>query len=602
MVEKLDLKQIKGLPRRARAQSIRGKIYVYYSYCYRISGKRKHERDYIGTVIDNEFRPNLYYLQNHPVYEKRPLDRWTDPEKRTAVESFQKEEEKLEKSRPDFDLDSKEDFSLCVGATALVTAILYKGFMVVDVSKVLKFNFKQIIGSLNLAIHAAITALPTYLAKSESDIEKFIANLMPSSQRASELLNDIGIMDLSKEISKLRIDRFGKKNQIYSLDGTCIPSYSKNISGVALGKQKDGTYGKQINISFLLNNELGEVLSYRQFAGNNSELTTLVDFQNIWTSCGFPAQQPILVMDRIYCAKEYMVTLSKDGYKFFIAAKVNLKFINEIIEDDNSSFYCASNYILGEQCYGVKAVKTISSKSGSISTYNYVFFDPNRQMDAIEDLKKDMGEFEKSWCLNEQKIMKENLANYYDEEELKKGNLVRKNKEIDYDCYCKGFFAFVSNINCGLKEALDLYRERNEVEVSFKVMFKYLLKTTRSHSTINFNGLLFITYIALYILMKLRKAMKNRVLRKKKSGVQSEDEYIEIGKLMSIGELLKRLQKIVLVKNGETYYLKNVTKDDRELVANLGFPGLFDSAEEVNKLLSARYLVDHVREATMFNP
>ena len=39
--------------------------------------KREQERDYIGTVLldGSEFRPNLYYVRNEPVFEKRPVDR-----------------------------------------------------------------------------------------------------------------------------------------------------------------------------------------------------------------------------------------------------------------------------------------------------------------------------------------------------------------------------------------------------------------------------------------------------------------------------------------------------------------------------------------------
>ena len=64
-----------------------------------------------------------------------------------------------------------------------------------------------------------------------------------------------------------------------------------------------------------------------------------------------------------------------------------------------------------------------------------------------------------------------------------------------------------------------------------------------------------------------------------------------ISKLWAIHELLKDLRhiKIAYSKNG-TPRLLNVVKCDRDVVAALGFPGLFDSAEKVAELLSGRHI------------
>lgn len=58
--------EIKGLPAHAQYQFRQGTWYVYFPYCFREDGKRKQERDYIGTLSPDgkEFLPNLYYVQN----------------------------------------------------------------------------------------------------------------------------------------------------------------------------------------------------------------------------------------------------------------------------------------------------------------------------------------------------------------------------------------------------------------------------------------------------------------------------------------------------------------------------------------------------------
>ena len=72
---------IKGLPEHAQIQRQGKTWYVYFPYCFSANGKREQERDYIGTLSPDgsEFRPNLYYEQNEPVFEERPVDRWKNP-------------------------------------------------------------------------------------------------------------------------------------------------------------------------------------------------------------------------------------------------------------------------------------------------------------------------------------------------------------------------------------------------------------------------------------------------------------------------------------------------------------------------------------------
>ena len=48
-------------------------------------------------------------------------------------------------------------------------------------------------------------------------------------------------------------------------------------------------------------------------------------------------------------------------------------------------------------------------------------------------------------------------------------------------CYELGYFGFVGNVDISLTNALDKYRQRNEVEIAFKLMFGHLLKNTRVH-------------------------------------------------------------------------------------------------------------------------
>ena len=162
-----------------------------------------------------------------------------------------------------------------------------------------------------------------------------------------------------------------------------------------------------------------------------------------------------------------------------------------------------------------------------------------------------------------------------------KGKLVVNEDAVSYACYGLGYFGLIGNVDISLFDALKKYRQRNEVEVTFKLMFQHLLSTTRVHSSAAFDGLLMTTFVGLSILTYLRTQMDRTV----------PNELALYPEELSARELLNDLRRIKIAysKNG-TPRLLNVEQRDRDLVAALGFPGLFDSAKKVADLLSGRHL------------
>ena len=170
--------------------------------------------------------------------------------------------------------------------------------------------------------------------------------------------------------------------------------------------------------------------------------------------------------------------------------------------------------------------------------------------------------------------------------------MVLNDDAASYACYGLGYFGLVGNVDISLLDALKKYRQRNEVEVTFKLMFQHLLSSTRVHSSTAFDGLLMTTFAGLSILTYLRSKMDGAIpneLARKPEGMSV------IGKLWTIQELLKDLRRIKIAysKDGMPRLL-NVVKRDRDVAAALGFPGLFDSAEKVAELLSGTCLAERI--------
>lgn len=555
----IDRAKVKNFPEGARIQVIKDVPYVYFRYAWKNDeGKLKYSRDYLGTIEDNVFVPNEYYLRVRPTKDNRPEERWSVKSRK------QKAAQIVNQKSP---TDSTEIVAKSVGVTALAAGILHENGMVEDVKELFEGDVAKATKLLNIALGAAITAKPTYLSADEAKVQWFMGKgVCPTSPRASEIHWDAGkSLDLSARISKKRISRL-KNQPMLALDGSRLDCNSPNILEAALGKKKDGTFGPQINFSLLVDAEQGIPVGYRWFSGVTQDISTLEDFTSLWNLYGLKDKDPMIVVDRGYYSQDALVKLGTQGYRFLAGAKTGYRLVKDIITQRNHEFYEATALLENADFYGVQEQKELKSAHGKIDVNVSVFRNPVEEMAATRRFLKQLAQFEVNW-LKGKADLDDALLDFY--ENPKPGKpLVRNMQEISNECYTLGYFAFVSNARATLGQSLDIYRLRNEAEVVFKLMMSNLLRSTRVHSTQALEGLLFTTFVALSILTCLRHKMRANL-----NGLPVSSSY-------TISEVFARLKKIQLIQlpNGEQYLI-NVTKKDKDLVAALGFEGLFDDVK-----------------------
>ena len=383
--------------------------------------------------------------------------------------------------------------------------------------------------------------------------------------------------------------------EILALDGTRIDCNSENISLAAVGKRKDGSYGPQINVSLMINVKDGSLICYRAYAGNVSDIRTLDDLRKLWTDIGIYAKSPLILMDRGNPNQDEFANLDRDGYRFLIGAKTSMKIVRDVIDQKNSDFYDQQAYLRQQRCYGVKSETVIASDGHRMTVHSYVFRSPNKEMTETDELLDRLDAFEKAWPRK-----KENALSQVDKKNLEffdvtsEGDLVLDEAKVSYECYGLGYFGLVGNVDISLMDALTKYRQRNEVEVAFKLMFQHLLTSTRVHSSAALDGLLMTTFVGLSILTYLRTKMHGTIPNEL---ARNPEHVSAINNLWTIQEMLKDLRRIKLAysKSGKPRLL-NVVKRDRDLAEALGFPGLFDSAENVAKLLSGSHLLETLKK------
>lgn len=595
---------VEDLPEGARVQNdAKAKVTTaYFPYYFRdANGKAKAERDYIGTVVNRRFTPNLYYVQNHPTRDNRPPERWKDVEQRKKAFARQKFQEQLKEASDWFNLEltSKEDITRQIGATALCARVLYEENLIEDVARALDYSVADTMHALNLAIFMALTSKASYLAFSESEVCKFLGFGCLSSQRISEFLHRIGSsLQLSSRLSKFRTQRMTSDGDLIAVDGTFLDSNSTQIAAAAVGKRKDGTFGPQINFSMVSNATTGVPLGYRWYSGDTHDVKTLDDLKELWEDFKLNRKDVEFIWDRGYFDAQRMAEFDLAGFKFISGTKVGLNIIQEIIDARNSDFYSAKSLLQHHYCYGIADDVDLN---GDTSAKAYVYFNPNKQMIETRELRDELEKAQRKWMEGKLKANDPIMRFFLDP--VKGEELKIDEREFDEECFIRGFFACISNTDQSADQVLDKYRTRNEVEVLFRLMIGRLLDTTRVHSSTVLEGLLFCVFIALSILSRLRKILQTKVpsrknVRAANCDVIDFDKTYSLDDYVTITEMLNELRGITATvshKSGKAR-LFNLSEKKKQLVADMGLKGLFDSADDVWDLLSARRLSETIRE------
>lgn len=473
-----------------------------------------------------------------------------------------------------------------VGASAIAIAILLETGMIEDLYRHVLHNMDDVIKLVNLAVHAAITAMATYNAGINSCTQLYIGGNCLTSPRASEFYQRIGAdQSVSKKISLARLKRVGRSGLV-ALDGTKIPCNSKNIAIAAVGKDKKGGFSKQISFSLLAHIPTGQAVGYEYCAGNIPDISLIDHYLNQWENIGIKDTDVTFAMDRGLYSKETVVKLSEGGIKFIIGMKTNVKVVSDAIRDRNYEFYEPTALLDKADCYGVKFPWKLGLKEPADNVNVYIYRSPVKEMENSRNLKEKLLDFKRQWDSGNYDFGNNLLSLCNNPAEGKKLSI--NWKAYNQECYLHGYFAMVSNVEgLNLENALEDYSGRNDVEVLFEIMYKNLLKTTRVHSLAALSGLLLSVFVALNILGVIRP-LRNRRLPKSWLG-KKPDAMIK--SRLGLAETIWIFNTISLYRTSDGKLgLIGDTKKLKDLAAAIGMEGLFDSPERVARLFSPSYL------------
>jgi transposase len=382
-----------------------------------------------------------------------------------------------------------------------------------------------------------------------------------ASQRVSELLCRLGESNIPDRFMSKLIEGTGTKDTLI-YDITSLSSYSQLINLLEYGYNRDGEPLPQINMSLILDKDKGIPVMYDIFPGSISDVSTLSGTLKKIKAHGI--QNYVAVMDRGFFSLSNLRELMDNKISFIMAAKLQLNDLKQLMTEAQKDIDDVK-YLHKFNKDPIFA-KPITYNIDSIEVQGYVYYDPKLEqtekqtlLSRLYDIREELLKVRLNKNSNPYAVFKEKahgFGNFFDWHVIDnrfdvaiKQNAVaqRMNKMGKYIMFYSGDFDWM--------KCLSLYRERDEIEKSFKALKNELdILPLNTHSDKTTRGFIFIAFLSLIIRSRLINRMREAKLL---------DKY-------SVELLLLQLEKFRKISLADGQIIDTeMTKKQREIIQAL---------------------------------
>lgn len=505
-----------------------GTTYVEYTYGRRYIPEKRYnvpQRTTIGKMSQNDqtmMYPNPNFLKYFPEVEL--------PE---------------EKDR------SKRSSCLKIGAYTVIKKIIedYK------LDEMMKRNIGRDSGLfLDLAAYSIITENnagqyypdygynhPLFTDKmriySDSKVSDFITSI--TSDQSIEFLNE---WNASRD----------HREKIYiSYDSTNKACQAGDIEIAEFGHPKDGKEYPIFNYSIAYDRNNKEPLFYEEYPGSIVDIAQLQIM--LEKAKGYGYKNAGFILDRGYFSKANLRFMDKNGYDFVIMVKGMKSLIRDLILEKRGSFEeVRSNCIRQYKTYGTTIERTLYP-SDEKNRYFHLFYSSQKHASEQELLEAKIDRMQKNLKKVYGKVSEMDRSYthyfkpiyYHEGEEDQILQLAQEKSEvIEEEIHLCGYFCIITSKKMSAKEALELYKSRDESEKLFKGDKSYLgNKAIRVQSDEAVEAKIFIEFVALVIRNKIYTSLKDAVLED-----DSKANY------MNVPAAIKELEKIEMIRQTDGEY------------------------------------------------
>lgn len=440
------------------------------------------------------------------------------------------------------------------GATYLFDAIGEKLGMIADLKKCFPDTYKQILSTayyLILEDKNPLSRFPKWAATHKHPYGKNIP-----SQRSSELF--ASITEESREHFFRLQGKRRAEQEYWAYDTTSISSYSKCLSQVRYGVNKDHEPLPQINIAMLFGEQSNLPFYYRKLAGNISDVKTI---KHLLADMDFLGYNKVkLVMDRGFYSEANINDLYKNHLKFLIAAKTSLKFVKTGLDQARDSIRTWTNYSQKHDLYAYSTpISWAYSQErpykgdvikGERRMYLHLYYNAEKAVEDERNLHTLLGTLQAELESGERNPEHEKqYAKYFNIKTTPvRGVKVTAKEEVIAEAKKNyGYFVLLSNEIKDPIEALEIYRNKDLVEKAFGNLKERLnFNRPAVSSDLSLDGKLFVEFVALIYLSYIKKQMQDKNLFKQYTMQELLDEFDIIecfeqpGFKLRVGEVTKR--------------------------------------------------------------
>ncbi len=518
-----------------------GYVYIDRPFWNAEKQQAAHKREYIGKLEGTTFVPNKNFHRLKEEYERGLAAPKTGP------------------------VPTDVCLRQFYGATYLLDQISQKTGIAADLGKCFGSLAPQILSVAYYLVTEEGAALYRFHKWGATHRHPYGKDI--PSQRSSELFG------LISEESKMAYLRHQAKrhscDQYLAFDTTSISSYSTLIKQAKYGKNKEGDALPQINLALLYGEKSLLPVYYRKLPGNIPDVKTI---ENLVKDIGFLAIDKLkLVMDRGFYSEKNINDLMRHHHKFLIGAKTSLRIVSQRLDAVREDFATRINYSSELKLYVMSFTEEWDyteekPRSGKVVNdkrriYLHFYYNDQKATDDKVRFNSMLDRLEANLIDGTPDPEDERLYQKYfriHETPVRGKTYSFKEEAIRKSEKNFGFFVLMTN---GIKdpvEALKIYRLKDLIEKSFGNLKERLsMRRMAVASEENFEGKLFVQFIALQLMSYIKKQMDE-------NGLFSN---------YTMQTLLDELDIIEYYQQpGRTHHLSEVTSKQRKLYELMQVP------------------------------
>lgn len=530
--------------------------------------KRSAKR-YVGRLFDDgHVAPSKAFLESFPQYAGKTV--FFGPDKTLVDEQTYRQAFPASPGpTPDPEEHASKDDTLNVGLTWAAETIA-------EESKVLE-SLVEVFGKEmgRDLLHLAIYKLDT--GSSMAAFEDWCSGVylknskLLTDQRISEILAKVGVQDFEKFFLKRHKAKLQEDRKLsYALDNTSISTYSETIEDAEFGYAKRDPHLKQINYTFVCDQEDGEIIFAHTYQGSICDVVALQEIIYRMRRAEFELENVTLVSDRGYSSLMNIQKMIDLEMKFVQGVRLTEDAIKAKFDTYHDSLRDVNFY---DSETGVFArttkepwLQNISNGTLNRTVYVHLYRFPVVDEAEMASLVKKADQILKLKA-NSKEVPPELWQSYKRfVKQIKNANgeatLVRDNEAIKNAVKYAGTFVIRTNTIEDPFEALRVYRLRGTVEQDFN-QFKNWVDGDRLRCTqSSYIGKLFVCTLA----TSLRLMMMNRAKHNSQdnTGLKIPNNSMDVlfGKI--------RMIKAEKRKDANAWVTKLASKKQRDMLTLLG--------------------------------